>query len=366
MKSHSLVSPLLLKPDFYSKVWGGNRIPHERTYDVEIRGPIGEAWITWGGSQIVSSPWQGEMLDNLVSLFGSDLIGQTASKLSSKRFPLMAKLLSVESPLSIQVHPGQFSSKTGATGYDAKNEMWYILESNSGSYIYFGPTPGKELKMIRHLLEEGDVDAAVSKFKLHAGDVIMIPAGTIHSIGGGVLVYEIQQASTTTFRLFDWKRDSKVSSRDLQIEEGLQHADLQTEKDPRLDPVSVVYPWGKRSYLGACLYFAVEMNEICGQVEENTWERSAHILTMLEGNATINSDHSEEQFYLKTNETALIPACMTPYTIRSDGQIRVIKSYVPDLKLDIVCPLLAHNIPPKKIINLAIGRFKSDISREIS
>jgi mannose-6-phosphate isomerase len=360
-----ITRPLLLKPQFYSKIWGADDLFPKNLDKPAGQSPIGESWIASGESEISSPSWEGQNIDQLVSTYGSRLTGEIAISLGYQRFPLLIKLLGIKAPLSVQVHPGISINKSPITSPEIKNEMWYVLTARPEAFLIYGPDPNKDIQTVKQLLESGDIESSTSRYRLNIGDVVMVPSGTIHSAGGGLLIYELQQPLNKTYRIYDWGRASGDLQRNLQIEEGLIHVSWASNFNPQLGPISLHFSWGIKTYIGACRYFAAEILEPESEVEEHTFDRSAHVLTTLEGTALIGNKNSPDYCQLEAFQTALLPACLSSYIIRPEGKTRIIKSYVPDMNEDIVRPLLAHKVSEEAILNLANGHLTENIRSSI-
>lgn len=199
MKLHPLY-PLLFHPLYRETPWGGDAVAAQYNR-ANTPALCGESWelsaIPGMDSVITNGPFEGRTLSELTAAFGSELTGTRAP--NPEIFPLLIKILDVHENLSVQVHP----DPEAAEKLDAvpKHELWYILKSEPGSCVWAGQTAPGPLPTIRERL----VQHAVS-----AGDVIDIPAGTVHAIGAGNLVFEVQQASVDGYRIDDWGRDRRL------------------------------------------------------------------------------------------------------------------------------------------------------------
>lgn len=219
-----LHSPLRFHPFLRPMVWGGR--------DLSSLGKIlptaeayGESWEVSDhpshASVVAEGPFAGNSLRYLMEHHAKELLGAAAQK--HVRFPWLIKFLDAQDWLSVQVHPDEEAVKTLWPGEGPKTEAWYILDAKPESKIYAGLLPGVGPKEFRAALENGTVADCLPFFTPKPGDCLFLPAGTVHAVGGGVLIAEIQQTSDATFRLFDWNRkDAKGQSRKLHIEEGMQ------------------------------------------------------------------------------------------------------------------------------------------------
>lgn len=194
--------PLFLKPIFHEKIWGGSRLK-EFGYDLPSD-YIGEVWGISahpnGKCEILNEPYRGQTLDQVWDehreLFGD---------FPSQEFPLMTKIVDARESLSVHVHPDDAYAYENENGQYGKSECWYIIDAEENAEIIYGlNTQSKETAIDK--IDEADYDSLFNKVKVKAGEFYFIPAGTIHSIGAGVLVYETMQSSDVTYRVFDYDR----------------------------------------------------------------------------------------------------------------------------------------------------------------
>jgi mannose-6-phosphate isomerase len=212
--------PLTFHPIFKERVWGDRNL--ERLYGKPLPPgvPIGESWeITdrpEGVSVIANGPLAGKDLRFLMQNYGKELLGKT----TSRRFPLLIKILDCQKTLSVQVHPpadvaAQFDG-------EPKTEMWYIADATPEAALYVGLKRGVKREEFERRISEGTVAEALHRMPVKPGDVMFLPSGRVHAIGGGNVIFEIQQNSDTTYRVFDWNRpglDGKP--RELHVRESL-------------------------------------------------------------------------------------------------------------------------------------------------
>lgn len=194
--------PLFLKPIFHEKIWGGSRLK-EFGYDLPSD-YIGEVWGISahpnGKCEILNEPYRGQTLDQVWDehreLFGD---------FPSQEFPLMTKIVDARESLSVHVYPDDAYAYENENGQYGKSECWYIIDAEEDAEIIYGlNTQSKETAIDK--IDEADYDSLFNKVKVKAGEFYFIPAGTIHSIGAGVLVYETMQSSDVTYRVFDYDR----------------------------------------------------------------------------------------------------------------------------------------------------------------
>ena len=216
--------PMLLEPRYLEKPWGGRRMERSLGRPLPPSIPVGESWELFdrpeGSSRIRNGP-----------LAGRDL----ASLRGGRELPLLLKLLDVEKPLSVQVHPDGPTAL--AHGTEAKSEAWIVLEASGDARIWKGFRDGVTPESFREAVASGRAEECLHSFQPRAGDVVVVPAGTVHSAGGGLLLAEVQQNSDTTYRLFDWNRvDGSGKARELHLQAGLEAARFGPRDPDRVVP----------------------------------------------------------------------------------------------------------------------------------
>jgi hypothetical protein len=200
-----LLYPLRFEPIYQYRPWGGRRLADLLTEPLPS-GPIGEAWLLSDrddyASQVAEGPLKGQTLGQLLKQFPEQMLGKLAHRF--QRFPLLLKFLDAQEMLSVQVHPTKANANLLPAGETAKSEAWVVLEADAQSRIYAGLKVGTTAADLRRALTNGTVAEQVAYFTPKPGDSVFLQAGTVHSLGGDLVVFEIQQNSDVTFRLYDW------------------------------------------------------------------------------------------------------------------------------------------------------------------
>lgn len=199
--------PLRFDPIFQYRLWGGRRLEALMGDKLPGTDPIGEAWILSDRddfpSKVANGELKGKTIKELIEMAPDELLGDFANRM--RRFPLLLKFLDASDMLSVQVHPTDEQKNLLPPGERGKTEGWIVLNSEPHGLIYAGLKPGTTADDLRTLSKE-TVDLHLSSFHPLLGNGVFIPAGTVHALGGGVTVFEVQQNSDVTFRLFDWDR----------------------------------------------------------------------------------------------------------------------------------------------------------------
>jgi mannose-6-phosphate isomerase len=257
-------------------VWGGRLLGEALHKTLPTDENYGESWEVSDHplheSRVSQGPLAGQTLRNLMEQAAPDLLGPAATSL--KRFPWLIKFLDARDWLSVQVHPDDTKAARLWPGEGGKTEAWFVLDAAPGSRIFAGLKAGVGESQLRKALAAGTVAECLHSFAPRPGDCLFLPAGTVHAVGGGVLMAEVQQTSDATFRLFDWnRRDAQGQTRKLHIEEAIACIDWTRGPVSPVRTEVVAKPpartGSRRQTLVSCPFFALEycrINEplVCG------------------------------------------------------------------------------------------------------
>ncbi len=259
--NQNLLYPLRFEPIYQYRLWGGRRLADVLTAPLPGDGPIGEAWLLSDRddhpSQVANGPLKGQTIGQLLKQSPEQLLGKLAGRFL--RFPLLLKFLDVHEMLSVQVHPSDRQTNYLPAGEHGKTEAWVVLEAGAESRIYAGLKPATTADHLRLAIANGAVADHLAAFTSKPGDGIFLPAGTVHSLGGDVVVFEVQQNSDVTFRLYDWDHvDAKTGQRRaLQVNQAIACIDfVQGAVGPVVPVVEEVKPV-LRERLFLCEHFGL-------------------------------------------------------------------------------------------------------------
>src|SRR5262245_25795845 len=218
------IPPLRFHTFLRPMVWGGRRLGALLGKELGPDALYGESWELSDHplhrSVVAQGPLAGKTLRELMEADAAGLLGRAAK--GHTTFPWLVKFLDAADWLSVQVHPDAEAVRRLWPGEGSKTEAWFVLEASPGSRIYAGLLPGVDEPSLRRALAAGAVTGCLHSFEPRPGDSVFLPAGTVHAVGGGVLLAELQQTSDATFRLFDWNRlDGSGQARLLHVEESL-------------------------------------------------------------------------------------------------------------------------------------------------
>jgi len=312
---------LILEPQYRERVWGGRRL---RQSDP----PTGEAWIAYGQSVVVNGPHAGETLAALMASHDTALMGAAVARRFPTRFPILIKLLDCADWLSVQVHPNDEQARrlVGPNEF-GKTEGWYFIEADPDSRILAGVKPRVDKVALAAAIRDGRVLDVAETVAIRAGDALPIPAGTLHALGPGLLIYEIQQASDTTYRAYDWGRPQSPG-RHLHIEESAEVAEP-------FGPADRNHPELKAETGAApaidCPLFHVDLVRVSPATPwaASTRGQSFNVITVIDGAAEITC--GTERARLARYQTALIAGAAGEYELRAvDERVSLLRATVPD------------------------------------
>jgi mannose-6-phosphate isomerase len=309
--------PLVFEPVYKDYLWGGNRLAarYGRTGTPAV---CAESWEIAahpdGESVVAAGRFAGRGLAALAAGFGAALTGTRAPE--PHRFPLLFKLIDAHDRLSVQVHPN--NENAGRTGGEPKTEMWFVLDRAPGASLYAGLAEGVTPASLRAALADGTAASLLVELPVEPGQALFIPGGLVHAIGAGCLIYEVQQNSNTTYRLFDWNRTGADGKpRDLHIEENFKTIDWSLPAPQMTAPAPLQLEGaGRWSSVAACEFFDVRRLDLAAPLDVAVDGTSFHALFAVEGRATVEA--GGERVALRAGQSALVPADAGTYILTPD------------------------------------------------
>lgn len=321
--------PMKLRASLHETIWGGQRLADVAGKELAAGALVGESWETALDALVVEGPFVGQTLGEAVDALGGELIGARAVEVFGLRFPLLAKFIDAQQWLSVQTHPNDQYAAEHEYGKLGKTECWYILGAEPGAKIVYG---------VRHPVTPEDVRIAVNANRLEdllysvevrPGDAVFVPAGTVHAIGAGVTLFELQEYSDVTYRLYDYGRiQPDGQPRELHLERALDVMRYEPSPNHAVTPVTLASDAHvTRRALVACDYFVEEELAIRDSVQGSVSESSLHILVALDGECVLETPDSDAMVIAR-GETVTLPAGLGSYTL--SGVARLIRAYVPE------------------------------------
>jgi mannose-6-phosphate isomerase len=318
--------PLRFAPLFRRYLWGGRRLGSMLGKKIGEGEDYAESWelVDHGDDQSVVSagPLKGTTLNEIVTKYGPELLGRHAG---GNQFPLLFKFLDCNRTLSVQVHPDDEQGAKLDPPDLGKTEAWVVLAADSGSKIFAGLKQGVTRETLAASIEAGNCETCLHEFEPKVGDCVFIKAGTVHALGAGLVIAEIQQASDTTFRLFDWNRvDAEGKARPLHIAESLAVTDF--ARGPVDSQVPAKTDQSNRERLVDCDKFVLDRISVA-KPQAVGGDARFHLLVPLAGAITVEGDSVREP--LKFGQTCLVPAAAGAVEISPEGDAVVLDIYLP-------------------------------------
>jgi len=319
--------PFRMRPVFRNYPWGGRRLGSVLGKPIGEGPHFAESWeiVDHGDDQsvVATGTLAGKTLSQVIAEHGEQLLGIRHSQAT---FPLLYKFLDAQRTLSVQVHPNDTMAAQLTPPDLGKTEAWFVLAAEPGSLVYAGLKPGTDRDALAKAIAQGVCEDYLHAIPVTAGDCVFLPAGTVHAIGGGLLVAEIQQASDTTFRLYDWNFIGPDGQpRELHVEQGLSATDFAAGPVALQTPVPT-----DRSHVARlveCDKFVWDRWTFKNPVELQTGG-GCHIISVLAGELSVEGDPEAQPAGL--GQTWLIPASVESVTLTPCGRVEMLDAYLPD------------------------------------
>ena len=317
--------PFFLKPAGKDYLWGGRRLNDDYAKNIDMT-PLAETWECSthpdGPSTVSSGEFEGRLLSDVLKEH-PEYIGthpQTVGEL-----PILIKLIDAKQDLSVQVHPDDAYAYEHENGQSGKDEMWYVLDAKKDSRLIYGLNRTVTKEELRAGIADGSITKYMQKVPVHKNDVFYIKAGTIHAIGAGVLLAEVQESSNLTYRLYDYDRtDRNGHKRELHVEKALAVANLNEAEKP-VQPMRLLnYRRGWASeFLYRCKYFQTERillntERIRAMVTVQTDSLSFMVMLCLEGSGMLRYENEILPFF--KGDCIFIPADSVPVQLHGSAQ----------------------------------------------
>lgn len=322
--------PSRLEPIFDRRLWGMTDLSPLFPQFHKEESPIAEAWLTGDQCPVATGPFTGRKLGQAWAAMPPEWKGARCR--DEKQIPLLVKFLFPGDRPSIQVHPddayaGQHEFAAGGRG---KTEMWHFVAARPGAELLYGLQKDVTAESFRRAIAQGTVESHVAALPVAAGDTVFVPAGTVHTIGAGTVLCEIQQQSDITYRVFDFNRlgpDGKP--RPLHVDKALAVIRFEQQVGGKTTPVRIATPHLTESYLAACPYFATEKWEFDQRTGGVTSRESFELLIFLSG-AGVMEYQGESVDYARA-QAWFLPASLGPYQLQPREPTALLRTYVPDL-----------------------------------
>lgn len=351
-----LDSPLQLAPVFKPKIWGrrdlapvypdfwttwrgkkvGIHYPQREAAENDL---IGEAWLTDDESVFLNGPLAGMKLGEAYLRYGDELCGRSVR---SRRFPLLAKFLFTSDWLSVQVHPDDDYARRQESGGPGKCEMWYVLEAEQNAEFLLGLKPRITLEQLSAAIDAGASADLLRRFNPEAGTAVFVPPGTVHALGPGLILLEVEQNSDITYRLDDFGRNGPDGKpRPLHREKGLEVTRPELQPLCSLPHLEFPEDYGSRRFVLACPHFAVEELALEEIISARGTGRS-EAFAVLSGEGRVETQAG--WYAYRPGHIWLVPAAAASYRLVPEKSSRLVKFYVPDIEEDFRRPLAERGL----------------------
>ena len=310
--------PLTFTPILKDRIWGGTKL---KTY---LNKPIvsettGESWeistVPGDISVVATGVLKGKNINEIIDLYPEEILGKSVISRFGKQFPLLFKFIDAKEDLSIQLHPNDALAKERHNSF-GKTEMWYVMQADESARLVVGFRKDSNQQEYLAHLENKNLIVLLNEYPVSKGDVFFLETGTIHAIGAGVVVAEIQQTSDVTYRIYDWDRlDANGNGRELHTELALDAINYQTTPS-KIDYKEEV---NKSAVVVDCPYF---VTNIIALQETFIWKRTKQAFTVFMcTNGQFEMIVNGEILRYRMGDTILIPACMENLTLRGKATL---------------------------------------------
>ncbi|MDR0510174.1 MAG: class I mannose-6-phosphate isomerase [Rikenellaceae bacterium] len=325
-----MLYPLKFRPLLKERIWGGDLLSTAMGKRLPAGKKIGESWEISGVvgdiSTVASGALKGNNLQELIEVYMGDLVGEKVYERFGLEFPLLIKLIDAEDVLSVQVHPDDALAAERHNSF-GKTEMWYVVDCLPGASLYVGFDGRVTREQYLAAVAAGELPSLLRRVEVRPGDTFFIPAGTIHAIGKGILIAEIQQTSDVTYRVDDWGRvDDNGNPRQLHTELAVDAIDFEggqnciaTRQPVRNEAVTLV----------ECPYFTTNVVELDGEMLRDYSRLDSFVIYIcLDGSTSIRGVDGSETVVVN-GESVLLPAEESEATLT--GRSRLLEVYIGSL-----------------------------------
>ena len=300
--------PMLVEPRSVETLWGGHALATKLGKPAPPDKAVGESWEVFEENKITNGTLAGRTIGELRGVLGRDLMGHVPA---DNLFPLLTKLIDAQQVLSVQVHPDDRFAREHEHKPYGKTECWYIIDVAPGATLTYGFNRDTTPAEYARLVAEGALDQVLRPLDVRPGDVVYLPAGTVHAIGAGILLYEVQQTSDVTYRIYDWnRRDAAGHPRELHVEKARQVLDYHRATRGVIRPLG--RPGSGRTTLVAGQYFVLEMIQASTAGEHETGDSPVAVLALAR---PLRVRAGATTVTLPPYSSLLIPAAAARYTL---------------------------------------------------
>ena len=327
-----MLYPMIFQPRFVDKIWGGQKLRTILNKPIDPAAKIGESWElydfppgvvdknAWASARLMNGPLAGKTLHELVLEYGKQLHGDVKLVGEHGQFPILIKFLDAREDLSVQVHPPQSYADTHP-GAHLKNEAWYVFQHDEGSRILKGLKTGVTREQFKQSIEDGTNEQTINAIPVKDGECYYLPSGTVHALGAGCFVAEVQTPSDTTYRTFDFNRVDPGTGkpRELHVEQALECIDFAGKEAPPIKKKHEAGFFATVTKLAEAPQFTIEKVRMNEGVEQAIPYEQPVVWIVLSGEVELSVGNIKEPTRAGVGTTVLLPAAMR------DAKVKVLK-----------------------------------------
>jgi mannose-6-phosphate isomerase len=349
-----ILRPARLEPTFSPRPWGVRSLAPFFPEKKNLLEPIGEAWLTGSECRFADGEFAAKALGEVWQQMPVEWTGTSVSR--SGVFPILVKFIFPDDKLSVQVHPddeyaARYEQAAGGLG---KTEMWYAVEARAGAEVMVGMKSDVTRESFQRAIAENTAEQCIEHIPVSAGDAIFVPAGTVHTIGPGLVLCEIQEHSDLTYRVYDYNRhDANGRERPLHIEKALQVVRFGPQRGGKIEPVKIEKRDVTEIHFAMCRYFATEKWEFSKGLKRETNRERFELLIFLAGRGAIRSGGESAEY--ATAQVWLLPAALGVYELEPREPSMLLRTCVPG-DLDEMARQLATRGVPRELSARLIHR----------
>lgn len=319
--------PLLTQARYVEPIWGGPQLARWLHLPEAEQSKLGEVWQIYDQNLIVNGALAGQSLAQVTSQFGAALVGTTTSERYGNDFPLLLKFIAAAQPLSVQVHPDDeyAHSREAASGFHGKTEAWYILEAENGAEVVHGFREATNRQACEAALATNTLPELLRQVEVQAGDLVFVPAKTIHAINPGVVLFEIQQKSDLTYRVYDYDRRDATTGlpRQLHLEQAFEVLDFAATAPALVTPTKLN---ADVSLLVRCPFFSLEHWQLNHIQALSTSVTSFDCWTVINGACSLV--WGTGSLDLSHGMSVIVPAQLGQYQLYPEPSAELLRAYV--------------------------------------
>jgi len=331
--SARLDEPLLFERQFLEKVWGGRALERALGIPLPDGQQIGETWEIADrpdrNSVVARGKYKGRTLREMMATFGDAILGRAVPG-ADGCFPLLVKYLDATQNLSVQVHPHRGMAHTLLPGEGPKTECWYIVAAEPGGGIWHGLRQGVEVDKLASAVSGPGIVPLLAWHRAEPGQFYFVPGGTVHSIGAGVTLVEIQETSDTTYRLYDWDRPGldgrpRTTSVERALRAVRQSRELRKPRRPYRRGIAAKDDANKRGVCADCEEFGVDLLDLEAGFDVEALGVAA-VYVVVEGSGRLLAREGSAGFDLRLGDAWLVPASLERHRLEPKGSLRVLQA----------------------------------------